>query len=117
MTPVPHMSLKVISPFFPAAHSIISIMTAIRIFGIFTLAELHRSRFWNTLGRQSERRSSDYIERCTFRNEPQGGANDNVILPATFPALPEQDGDIQEASPLDSDEDIKEVGDILAYII
>lgn len=91
-------------------------MTAIRIFGIFTLAELHRSRFWNTLGRQSERRSSDYVERCAFRNEPQAGAGDNVILPAMFPSSPEQDEDIQEFTPLTGEEDIKEVGDIMAYM-
>ena len=85
------------------------ILSAIRIFGIFTHAELKRRRFWDILSRQIQQRGQDYIDRCTFRNKPFG-ADDNAILPASYPV--EEVQDIQGAESLPekvSEEDMKEV--------
>jgi hypothetical protein len=67
----------------------------IRIFGLFTLAQLHHGHFWDSLSRQLQRRGPDYIDRCTFRNKPLS-VGDNVILPAQFPPLPYQVEDIPQ---------------------
>lgn len=91
----------------------LSALTAIWIFGIFTLAGLHRTQFWDTLSRKLKQRGQDYVERCTIRMESQS-IND-VVLPSQFPPLPELDEgtpsfvgeeDIKE-------EDLKEVSDTL----
>lgn len=59
----------------------------IRVFGIFTHAQIDHGRFWDNLSRQLQQRGPVYIERCTFRNKPLT-TGDNVILPAVFPPLP-----------------------------
>jgi len=76
------LSLSPLSPrliWFPA-------LAAIRIFGIFTLAQLHNRRFWDSLSQQLQQRGPDYVARCTFRNKPLS-INENVISPAIFPPL------------------------------
>jgi len=79
------------------------------MFGIFTHAQLHRRQFWDTLSQQLQRRGPDYIERCTFRNEPLT-PGDNVISPALFPPLPYQVQDIQVAPLVKAcEEDMKTV--------
>ena len=84
---------------------------AIRVFGIFSLKELGRSRFWNTLSRHSQQRGPEYIRRCILQCEPQLGGG-GPILPTLFPPLPEQDEDTQETLPPSiSEEEIKEVSD------
>lgn len=87
--------------------------TAIRIFGIFTHAQLRHRRFWDTLSQQLQKRGPDYIERCTFRNKPLN-TGDNVILPALFPPLSYQVQDTQ-AVPLIKvrEEDMKDVREVV----
>jgi len=71
----------------------------IRMFGIFTHAQLDRRRFWDSLSCQLQQKGPDYIERCTFRNKPLstgGGA----VLPALFPLFPNEAQDIPQAAQL-----------------
>ena len=89
----------------------------IRIFGIFTLAQLHHAHFWDSLSRQLQRRGEDYVERCAFRNKPlsTGGY---VILPAMFPPLLD---DVQDLPRTDqfvkvSDDDMKDVSNIAGIL-
>lgn len=83
----------------------------IRIFGIFTLAQLHHAHFWDSLSRQLQRRGGEYIERCAFRNKPTTG---NVILPAMFPPLPDDAEDLPQTEQFVkvSDDDMKDVSEI-----
>ena len=83
-------------------------LPVIRMFGVFTHAQLDHGRFWDTLSQQLQQGGVQHVERCTFRNKPLS-AGDNVILPATFPPLP-----IQDTPPADplikvSEEDIETV--------
>lgn len=89
--------------------------TVVRIFGIFTHAEIKRKRFWDILSQQLQQRGQDYIDRCTFRNKPLN-VDDDIILPAVFPPSTEWVRDVEGSSSLGkvSEEDMKEVGDILA---
>lgn len=89
--------------------------TAIWIFGIFTLAQLQRTRFWDTISRQFQQRGPNYIERCIIQREPHLIAEDDAISPAVFPPLPELDPDTEDLSLSVSEEDMKEVCDILVY--
>jgi hypothetical protein len=88
----------------------------IRIFGIFTLAQIHHARFWDSLSRQLQRRGRDYIERCTFRNKPSTGGY--VVLPAMFPHLPDDVQDLpQTEQPVKvSDDDMKDVSEIASIL-
>ena len=89
--------------------------TVVRIFGVFTHAEIKRKRFWDILSQQLQHRGQDYIDRCTFRNKPLN-VDDDIILPAVFPPSTEWVRDVEGSSSLGkvSEEDMKEVGDILA---
>ncbi|KAI0757677.1 hypothetical protein C8Q80DRAFT_1265551 [Daedaleopsis nitida] len=60
----------------------------IRIFGIYTHAQLDRKRFWDCMSRQLERRGPEYRKRCTFRNVPVS-PRDKVYSPASWPPLAE----------------------------
>jgi len=83
-------------------------LPAIRVFGVFTHAQLDHGGFWDTLSQQLQYGGVQYVERCTFRNKPLS-TGDNVILPAIFPPLPIQD--TPQADPLVkvSEEDVKAV--------
>ena len=85
-------------------------LTVIRMFGIFTHAQLGRVRFWDSFSRQLQQRGPDYIERCIFRNKPLT-IGDNVILPAVFPPLSHHDQDVLQAATLVKvrEEDMKNV--------
>ena len=90
-------------------------LAVIRMFGIFTHAQLGRGRFWDTLSRQLQHRGSDYVKRCTFRNEPLSNS-DNVILPARFLPLQQfQVEDVPQDKPLVKvrEEDIKNVSEMI----
>lgn len=91
----------------------LSALTAIWIYGIFTLAEIHRTRFWDTLSHLLKQRGQDYVDRCTIRTDPR--ITDNVVSPIQFPPLPELDPDAEGASPSVSEEDMKEVSNTLVY--
>lgn len=115
---VPKTSAKVLSPslsFISVAQPAISCLPVIRIFGFFSHAELKRRRFWDTLSRQLQRRGQDYIDRCTFQNKPLG-VDDDIVLPAVFSPSTERVRGTEENSSLGkvSEEDMKEVSDILA---
>lgn len=87
----------------------------IRVFGIFTCAQLGHGRFWDTLSQQLQHRGPDYIERCTFQNKPRpSSAGISVILPAVFPRLEHQVQDIPRAAVLVKvcEEDIKNVSGV-----
>ncbi|CAL1697343.1 unnamed protein product [Somion occarium] len=60
---------------------------AIRIFGIYTHAQLDR-RFWEAVGMQLAGKGKEYRKRCIFRN-PSYHPGDNVVAPASFPAQEE----------------------------
>ena len=87
--------------------------TAIRVFGIFTHAQLRRGRFWDSLSGQLQRRGPDYIERCTFRNAPLSTDN-NVVPPALFPSSSYQAQDTPQAAPFIKvcEEDVKDVSEM-----
>ena len=89
----------------------------IRIFGIFTLAQIHHAQFWDSLSRQLQRRGQDYIERCTFRNKPLSTGG-NVILPAMFPSLPDDVQDLPQTEQFVkvSDDDMKDVSEIASIL-
>ncbi|TBU23105.1 hypothetical protein BD311DRAFT_674657 [Dichomitus squalens] len=53
------------------------------IFGVYTHAKLDR-RFWDCMGRQLERKGTEYKKRCMFRNPPMN-PGDNVYMPAFWP--------------------------------
>jgi len=90
----------------------LSALTVIRMFGIFTIAQLHHGRFWDSLSQQLQKRGPGYIKRCTFRNKPLTVGED-IILPAVFPSLPYQIRDIPQAMPLVKvrEEDLKDVSE------
>ena len=83
----------------------------IRVFGVFTHAQIGHGGFWDTLSQQLQQGGAQYVERCTFRNKPLI-PGDNVILPAMFPPLQIQD--TPRANPLIkvSEEDIKTVSEM-----
>jgi len=111
MKVVPRRRYKVLSLFSFGGSIGLILNIAIRVFGIFALAELRRSRFWNTLSRHSQQRGPEYIRRCNLQREPDLGSND-LVLPDLFPPLPEQDEDTQETLPTSiNEEEIKEVSD------
>jgi len=85
-------------------------LLVIRMFGVFTHAQLNHGGFWDTLGQQLQQGGVQYVERCTFRNKPLS-IGDNVILPATFPPLPIQD--VPQVDPLIkvSEKDIETVSE------
>lgn len=87
-----------------------STLPAIRMFGVFTHAQLDHGGFWDTLSQQLQQGGPQYVERCTFRNKPLS-PGDNVILPAVFPPLPTQD--TPQIDPLikGNEEDIKTVSE------
>lgn len=86
-------------------------LPVIRMFGVFTHAQLDHGGFWDTLSQQLQQGGSQYIERCTFRNKPLS-PGDNVIPPAVFPPLPIQD--TPQVNPLIkvNEEDIRTVSEI-----
>ena len=91
-------------------------LAVIRMFGIFTHAQLGRVRFWDSFSRQLQQRGPDYIERCIFRNKPLT-IGDNVILPAVFPPLSHHDQDISQAATLVKvrEEDMKNVSSMASW--
>ncbi|KAJ7051208.1 hypothetical protein C8F01DRAFT_1237408 [Mycena amicta] len=58
---------------------------AIKIFGIYTHAQLGRVSFWDTMGRELGKKGKEYRDRCAFRRQPFH-AGDHVFAPSTFPA-------------------------------
>ncbi|KAJ7725516.1 hypothetical protein DFH07DRAFT_853912 [Mycena maculata] len=58
---------------------------AIKIFGVYTHAQIARVSFWDTMGRELGKRGKEYKDRCAFRKAPHH-AGDHVFSPSTFPA-------------------------------
>ncbi|KAF7306351.1 UvrD-like helicase ATP-binding domain-containing protein [Mycena indigotica] len=58
---------------------------AIKIFGIYTHAQIGRVTFWDTMGRELAKKGREYRERCAFRQRPFH-AGDHVFAPGIFPA-------------------------------
>ena len=112
--PILNTNAKV-PPFSPFSPQLMRFPTsaAIRIFGIFTHAQICHGGFWDTLSRQLQQQGPEYIKRCTFRSEPLSAGN-NVISPVTFPSLPYLVEDLPPAAPLVkvSEEDMKDVSEI-----
>ncbi|KAJ7293966.1 hypothetical protein C8J57DRAFT_1444990 [Mycena rebaudengoi] len=61
---------------------------AIKIFGIYTHAQLGRVSFWDSMGRELGKKGKEYKERCAFRRSPRH-AGDHVFSPSTFPVMDE----------------------------
>ncbi|KAF7340216.1 UvrD-like helicase ATP-binding domain-containing protein [Mycena venus] len=58
---------------------------AIKIFGIYTHAQIGRVSFWDSMGRELGKKGKEYKDRCIFRQRPHH-AGDHVFSPRTFPA-------------------------------
>ncbi|KAJ6456165.1 hypothetical protein C8R45DRAFT_1187129 [Mycena sanguinolenta] len=69
----------------PAAYDTTSERQAIKIFGVYTHAQIGRASFWDTMGRELGKKGKEYKDRCAFRKRPQH-AGDHVFCPSTFPA-------------------------------
>ncbi|OSX68101.1 hypothetical protein POSPLADRAFT_1128861 [Postia placenta MAD-698-R-SB12] len=80
----------------PEFESNVSILIVIKLFGIYTHAQLDQ-RFWDGVGYQLGRKGKEYRKRCTFRNRPSKvGVHAGVILPAEFP--PPQEATLESPS-------------------
>jgi len=104
--------------FLLSLSQLISSLVVIRIFGVFTHAQLGHRQFWDTFSQQLQHRGPDYIKRCTFQNKPRPlSAGISVILPAVFPPLEYQVQDIPCAATLvkDHEEDIKNVSEVAGW--
>ena len=102
--------------FLPPQIMISPTSAVIRMFGIFTHAQLDRGRFWDSFSQQLQHRGPDYVKRCIFRNKPIN-AGDSVILPAMFPPLSHQD--IPQAVTLVKvrEEDMKNVSEMAGRVL
>ncbi|KAI0762352.1 hypothetical protein C8Q74DRAFT_1336826 [Fomes fomentarius] len=58
----------------------------IRVFGIYSHAQLDHSRLWDGVGRQLGRKGAEYRRRCNYRLRPLGGAGD-VFVPGSWPPM------------------------------
>ena len=105
-------SLRFLSLQIMASHT----SAVIRMFGIFTHAQLDRGRFWDSFSQQLQHQGSDYIERCTFRNKPLN-TGDNVILPAIFPPLSHQVQDVPTTLVKVREEDMKNVSEMAGWCV
>jgi hypothetical protein len=86
-------------------------LSVIRLFGVFTHAQLDHGGFWDTLSQQLQQGGAQYVERRTFRNKPLS-PGDNVILPAMFPPLPIQDNPRVDPFIKPNERDIKAVSEM-----
>lgn len=104
------MNAKVLTPSLSLQLARFIASPVIRMFGIFTHAQLDHGRFWDSLSRQLQQKGPEYVERCTFRNKPLT-TGDNVILPAVFPPLQNPNQDVPDAGSLIKlrEEDMKNV--------
>ncbi|KAJ7237490.1 hypothetical protein B0H12DRAFT_1238227 [Mycena haematopus] len=57
---------------------------AIKIFGVYTHAQMGRVSFWDSMGRELGKKGKEYKDRCAFRKRPHH-AGDHVFCPSTFP--------------------------------
>ncbi|KAJ6519176.1 hypothetical protein C8R45DRAFT_1204389 [Mycena sanguinolenta] len=69
----------------PAAYDTTSERQAIKIFGVYTHAQIGRVSFWDTMGRELGKKGKEYKDRCAFRKRPHHAGN-HVFCPSTFPA-------------------------------
>ncbi|KAF8151989.1 hypothetical protein K438DRAFT_1988110 [Mycena galopus ATCC 62051] len=67
------------------AYDSMSERQAIKIFGVYTHAQMGRVSFWDSMGRELGKKGKEYKDRCAFRKRPQT-AGDNVFSPSIFPA-------------------------------
>ncbi|EEB89655.1 hypothetical protein MPER_12225 [Moniliophthora perniciosa FA553] len=67
---------------------------AIKIFGIFTHAQMENNRIWESIDHQLGRKSKEYKEYCAIRQRVLG-ADSHTFTPAYFPPLPEGLDDMQ----------------------
>ncbi|KAL4268195.1 UvrD-like helicase ATP-binding domain-containing protein [Pleurotus pulmonarius] len=83
----------------------------IRVFGIYTHAQLAHSRFWDSLARHIGKKGKEYRDRCVYRL-PQASKRDRVYDPASFP--PREETDIITYDPLDlPKEDLDELHSLM----
>ncbi|KAF7367508.1 UvrD-like helicase ATP-binding domain-containing protein [Mycena sanguinolenta] len=61
----------------PAAYDTTSERQAIKIFGVYTHAQIGRVSFWDTMGRELGKRGKEYKDRCTFRKRPHHAGDHN----------------------------------------
>ncbi|KAK7064824.1 UvrD-like helicase ATP-binding domain-containing protein [Favolaschia claudopus] len=58
---------------------------AIKIFGVYTHAQIGRVSFWDSMGRELGKKGKEYKDRVAYRKRPTH-AGDYVFSPSTFPA-------------------------------
>lgn len=94
-----------------------------KIFGVYTHAELDRGLGWVAVGRELGKKGTEYkrrsetgfqpvytdltTTRCVFRKRPHN-AGDNVFMPESFPPLEEEQPPASEAPDLPAD-DVEQV--------
>ncbi|KDQ30332.1 hypothetical protein PLEOSDRAFT_155016 [Pleurotus ostreatus PC15] len=83
----------------------------IRVFGIYTHAQIAHSRFWDSLARHIGKKGKEYRDRCVYRL-PQASKRDRVYDPASFP--PREETDVITYDPLDlPKEDLDELHSLM----
>ena len=120
-----HRSTVKVRPIRLARVNALNLHTVIRVFGIYTHAQLDR-RLWDLVGYQLSRTGKEYQrrcvsyvrnvalpklpwnDRCTFRASPRH-KGDKVIPPASFPATPPDIKTIPDELPVVSDKLLEEV--------
>ncbi|KAJ6498051.1 P-loop containing nucleoside triphosphate hydrolase protein [Mycena vitilis] len=58
---------------------------ALKIFGVYTHAQIGRVSFWDSMGRELGKKGKEYKERCAFRKTPHH-TGDHVYAPGIFPS-------------------------------
>jgi hypothetical protein len=53
----------------------------IRVFGIYTLAQMDNSRLWPSIAAQSSRKGQGYVQRCKHREIPKTRVPAVVCVP------------------------------------
>ncbi|KAK7040180.1 hypothetical protein VNI00_009986 [Paramarasmius palmivorus] len=77
---------------------------AIKIFGIFTHAQMENNRVWESIDHQLGRKNKQYREYCAIRQRVASSDN-HTFTPAYFPPLPEGLEDMQVSNLLANDAD------------
>ncbi|EKM60418.1 uncharacterized protein PHACADRAFT_189549 [Phanerochaete carnosa HHB-10118-sp] len=89
-----------------------AVRQVLRIYGIYTHAQMHGRRFWDAVSR-SGRGSKEHRKRCVYRNTPRTPGS-NVTPPATWPPLEDNEDEKGELQLPDFNvEDEHELNDLL----
>ncbi|KAJ7171710.1 hypothetical protein C8R43DRAFT_22864 [Mycena crocata] len=85
---------------------------AIKIFGVYTHAQIGRVSFWDSMGRELGKKGKEYKDRCAFRKRPHH-LGDHVFLPSIFPAPMEMRGLLPGKAPDLPPDDLEQIQSLL----